>query len=258
MYQKSIVIDGRMYEVVDAERFFRSPTSWQLEFTALLFTGCYGLYMDPLPDYILPFRSNSELGSELPGIYGMDPLSPSPTFFEIRPFIYDGFGNRIMLDQYSTMTMQDVSNINSIQELIRADAKFKEQDFSILTAGVSAFRVKIGANDTPEMAIFKQAVNDKNIDIDRYRSRIGPTFPNDKRLIPGESITFPKIKSLLRSLDLKATLIIDNAGPDVPNPIPRPLIVNITDGDASSVMTGTYVIESCENKEDYCDDNEST
>ena len=82
-------------------------------------------------------------------------------------------------------------------------------------------------NDSPEMKAMKKAICLKNIDIDAYADRFGDNFNNDKRLMKGSNITLSKAKSIGNNLDMKITLTISDARPDVPNPIGESITVDI-------------------------------
>ena len=84
------------------------------------------------------------------------------------------------------------------------------------------------------MKALKQAITDKHIDLDKYESRFGPNFNNDKRLLRKNSITFGKLRSICDALDIRVTISIEDSAPDVPNPIGRTIIADIT-GDNMSL-----------------------
>ena len=105
---------------------------------------------------------------------------------------------------------------------------------SILTTIDNVFAPDITENDTPEMKAIKQAILDKHIDLDKYEPRFGPNYNNDKRLLKKNSITFGKLRSICNALDIKASITIEDAGPDVPNPIGRVITAELT-GNAMSI-----------------------
>lgn len=247
-YQKYVIIDGVSYEVVEAERFFMNPIPWPIERTALLFSGHYfGTTL--LPDFVLPFRNDSDAKYNKPGIYGINPARPFPPFNWIIPFTFDSAGNIInCVPDFMRTNVRDMSDVKTIVDLIEADKKYKEEEFSRLSAGKENTQFFIGTGDAPETAIFKQAINSKNIDFDLYRDKIGKTYPNDKRMLAKSrsiddpnpantgAITLPKMRDIGKALDMKIYLIIDNTASDVVNPISSPLMVDVTDGDSSSVV----------------------
>lgn len=252
MYRKSCVIDGFLYEVIDARTFFTAPPgTWDTSMIAISDTFCvinmFGSQISA--EMLLLFRTEQDRMKHLPGIYNYDPANHGVGYEYITPYIFDDSGNLVLMQpeyiQYTNRneTYLDTSNITQMQDLIRADTEFKEQEFGILSASTSVFSPPHLKTDSPEMAAFKEAIRQKRIDLDRYKSKIGPTYNNDKRLLQKDSITFPKIKTIASPLGLRVYLVIDNESPDVANPIPSPIFVDIINGDAGSVMSGDYYLE---------------
>ena len=77
----------------------------------------------------------------------------------------------------------------------------------------------------------KEAVIAKNIDLDKYEHRFGSNYNNDKRLFNKNNISLPMIKRLSKALDMKATLILEDASPDVPNPIGKKIVIDVIGND---------------------------
>ncbi len=260
MNQRNIKIGMTLYEVVTQQQFALSPGLYDRSFTAILFDEHIDMYGNLVPAVVLPFGTMVDLDKHTPGIYGVyfetnDSLI-QPCFNVIFPF-HNDISGALIIDrpEYLASNMLDTTNLNKMQELIDLDAKYREFEFDIITAGDNATIFRIMPDDTPEMVATKQALNAKHIDIDKYRARIGSTFANDKRFLQNSpSITFNKVKALFPALDLKCTLIIDNTSPDVPNPIPHPITVNITDDvvvntdiDEEQQCIETSDDEECEN-----------
>ena len=78
----------------------------------------------------------------------------------------------------------------------------------ILTDADSIFCPTISNNDSPEMAAFKEAIIAKHIDINKYASRFGENFLNDKRILRTNNITMNKLVSMCKKLDIEAELIL--------------------------------------------------
>ena len=51
------------------------------------------------------------------------------------------------------------------------------------------------------------------------------------RLLSKSDITMNKLKSFLSKLDLKASIVIEDASDDVPNPLGRKIVSTIISGD---------------------------
>lgn len=231
MNQRNIRINNVLYEVIDMEQFIQSPEGmYDINFIAILFKEQVDIYNNMIPSFVLPFRTQAEYSKGIPGIYGISTNEDlTPIFNVIFPYHYEN--STIIFDrqEYLAQNMLDTSNVNNMKELIEMDAKYREFEFDIITASDNSIILKITPNDTAEMAAFKQAINDKHIDLDKYRARFGKTYPNDKRsLINGDSITFTKLKEYADALDMAITLSIDNVSPNVPNPMSHPITVQIT------------------------------
>ena len=80
------------------------------------------------------------------------------------------------------------------------------------------------------MKALKTAVLEKRIDLDKYEPRFGSNYNNDKRLFNKNTISLSMTKRLCEALDIKATLILEDKSPDVPNPIGRTIKVDLTGG----------------------------
>lgn len=196
-------INGFMYDVINTEEFYQNPDFYTNKYTALR----------PGDGYIYPIRTRNEQG---PGFYVTGGLD----FFVIP-----------MGEQCNTFSQQHVIDFkepHNYAEYMLAQQKFMSAERSILTTIDNVFAPDIGDNDTPEMKAVKQAINDKHIDLDKYESRFGPNYNNDKRLLRRDSITFGKLRSICDALDIKATIILEDANPDVPNPIGRIITAEIT------------------------------
>ena len=128
-------------------------------------------------------------------------------------------------------TQQNVINFHdatTLREVIQTQQKLMNEERSILTTIDNVVAPDISEGDTPEMKAIKQAIIDKHIDLDKYESRFGPNYNNDKRLLKKNSITFGKLRSICDALDIKASITIEDAAPDVPNPIGRVISADLT------------------------------
>lgn len=201
-------IGDAIYDVVDIDEFSRNPE-------------LYGQYtaIDGRDGYIYPIRSRTD---SRPGFYptgGIDFFKP-PVMSEAA--------------MYSAQNVINFQDASSLREIIQAQQKLMSAERSILTTIDNVFAPDIGENDTPEMQALKQAIIDKHIDLDKYEPRFGPNYNNDKRLLRKGSITFGKLRSICTALDIKATLTIEDASPDVPNPIGRVISTDLT-GEGMSI-----------------------
>ena len=202
-------IEDCIYDVISLDEFDRSPDSYKPNQTAV--KGNDGL--------IYPIRSRTDIR---PGFYSSECFD----FFRTPPLSQTRY--------YSDDNIINFRNAASLREVIAAKQRLQSEERSILTSIDSVFTPEIQPNDTPEMKALKQAITDKHIDLDKYESRFGPNFNNDKRLLRKNSITFGKLRSICDALDIRVTISIEDSAPDVPNPIGRTIIADIT-GDNMSL-----------------------
>jgi hypothetical protein len=73
------------------------------------------------------------------------------------------------------------------------------------------------------------ALNEKNMDLDKYAGRFSQNFPNDKRQLKNTSVTLHILKRFCANMDMEALLTIRDKSPDVPNPIGKEITVSLTD-----------------------------
>ena len=197
-------IGEAIYDVVDYEEYYRNQHMYPAQYTAI--RGADG--------YVYPVRS---LSDHRPGAYmtgGLDIFKPPTTATECA--------------MYSEQNIIDFTKAEGMRDLITCSQMLSSAERSILTNIDNLFVPDIGESDTPEMQALKQAIIAKHIDLDKYESRFGPNYNNDKRLLRKDRITFDKFRTIGECLDIKATLIIEDASPDVPNPIGRPISIEIT------------------------------
>ncbi|MCM1235480.1 MAG: hypothetical protein NC489_35725 [Ruminococcus flavefaciens] len=208
-------IDGSILDVITIEEFYRDPAQYENDkFTAI--KGNDGI--------VYPIRSKTD---NRPGFYptgGLDffkPPAPSECVY------------------YSQQNIINFKEATTLKEVIQAQQKLASEERSILTTIDNVFAPEIGLEDTPEMSALKQAIVDKHIDLDKYEPRIGPNYNNDKRLLRKKSITFGKLRSIANALDMKVTLTIEDSEPDVPNPIGRAIVADITGNGVSEEVGET-------------------
>lgn len=195
-------IGDAIYDVISLDEFYRDPSA-------------YGSYTAVKGDdgYIYPIRTRTD---SRPGFYptgGLD-FFKAPTFGEAN--------------MYTQQNIINFKEASGLRDVIICQQRLMSAERSILTTIDSVFTPEIGENDTPEMKAMKQAIIDKHIDLDKYEPRFGPNYNNDKRLLKKKNITFGKLRSICDALDMKATLVLEDAAPDVPNPIGRTITAELT------------------------------
>lgn len=197
-------INDAIYDVISIEEYYKNPSA-------------YGSYtaINGEDGYVYPIRTKTD---NRPGFYptgGMD-------FFKMP------VGGEVNV--YTQQNVINFKDATSLREIIQTQQKLESEERTILTTIDNVFAPEITNNDTPEMRALKQAVLDKHIDLDKYESRFGPNYNNDKRLLKKNSITFGKLRSIADALDIKVSMTIEDASPDAPNPIGRAITVDLTGG----------------------------
>ena len=200
-------IGDKIYDVVSLDEYIRNQEILDSSFTAVK-DG----------DYLYPIRPKT---SNQPGLYSIgnailefkDPVSEEDK------------------KEYSVENTINFENAKSLKDIIAKQNKLKKAERTILTTPENIFIPTIGENDSPEMAGLKKAVIAKEIDIDKYQARFGNNYSNDKRLFNDGSITMVKLKTMMKALDMKGTLIIEDLNEDIPNPIGKKIVIDLLGGD---------------------------
>ena len=133
-------------------------------------------------------------------------------------------------DKYALENMKiiDFANAKSMQDQIEKSSELRSMEETILINPDNIFHVRIKPNDLPEMIGLKEAVNRKNIDINKYAYRFGDNFSNDRRLFEKDTITLAKIKTIAEALDMDCYITFEDREKNVPNPIGSQIKVKIT------------------------------
>lgn len=198
-------IEGAIYDVISYDEYYKNPELYE----------SYGAIRDGA--YIYPIRKKTDIR---PGFYpnGCIDFFKQPSAEECQ--------------MYSVNNIIDFENATNLKDIIDSQQRLMSEERSILTTIDNVFQPDIADTDTPEMKALKQAIIDKHIDLDKYEPRFGPNYNNDKRLLKKGSITFGKLRSICNALDIKATITIEDAGNDVPNPIGKVISADITSDNA--------------------------
>ena len=206
MAVEKIRIKDRLYDVIGYEEFTRHPDNY----------GKFNAVKEGA--YVYPVKGKTDTGV---GIYDNDDI----TYEFVEPITEED------KEEYSIDHLISISDCKTIREVIEAQQKIKESERAILTKADNITFVKVGANDTPHMAALKEAINGKQIDLANYEYKFGTNYNNDMRLLNKSDITMNKLKSFLSKLDLKASIVIEDASDDVPNPLGRKIVSTIISGD---------------------------
>ena len=206
---KRKTINGKMYNVVDMKNYMKNNDIYDRSQTAVE-VSING------NNYVLPFRNKTD---NRPGIYDDG---------SIEFFCVPG-GNKKDMKEYSSDDMLDFSKCSTIAEIMEKQEILRDEEKEILANPDNIFVPTISEKDSPAMRGLKQAVIEKHIDIDKYQDRFGKeNFPNDKRKFKDNDITMFMMNRMNKALDIKATLILEDKNPNVPNPIGKKIAIDLT------------------------------
>lgn len=131
-------------------------------------------------------------------------------------------------DMYDAENIIDFSKSKDIKDMLEKQYELSKAERSILNTVDNVFKVEINENDSPETRALKEAVNLKQIDISKYAHRFGSNYNNDIRLFNSNSITMNKMKTMMECFDMKASIMIEDKNENIPNPIGKKIIIEIT------------------------------
>lgn len=211
MEMKNVKLEGTLMNVTSMEKYDQNPDLYVSGRTAIEI---------PERDAVVPVYKKSEYNPNRVGIYHQQ----------------NALFSRVVLPdlnnpgEYNSDNVIDLSDVSSMAELISKQEAVRDIEFDMLTTVDNQFIPRIGEHDSPAMRALKTAVIDKGIDINKYSDRFGSNFNNDKRQYNKDSISIQMLERQCRGLDIKATLILEDASPDVPNPIGHKVVVELTEG----------------------------
>ena len=205
------VIDGKMLDIVDYERFASDPSTHNSSIGIL--ENYEGRQI------VLPYKGkdNPEVKTTTPGVYDAGCID-----FVIHPSDED-------LDKYTPEEIIDFNNHDSMKDILEKEETLSKLNEPWITSPDNITQFPISDNDRPEMICLKSALNAKKIDFDRYSDRFGDNYPNDKRQLKNNGATLNIIKRFCDKCDMEALLILRDKNPNVPNPMGVEICVSLTD-----------------------------
>ena len=201
---KKATIDNRMLNVVSYETFCANKDANLNSATAV-----------EMGDYIYPVRSKTD---NRPGIYNEGCIN-----FFVDPPEGDS--------QYLASNVKDIGNAESTEALLKTMSDLKHMERQILTSPDNIYVPTRSDKDSPAMKGLKDAIVDKQIDLNKYQDRFGDSFINDKRILKSSDITLFMLNRFTKALDIKATLILEDKSPDVPNPMGTTIVIDLLNYD---------------------------
>ena len=206
---KTTALNNRIVDIIDESKF---QTDWSMYQNQSSLTESTAVELTVgNEEYVLPFRSKTD---DRPGIYQDGCIYFVQTGDEFKK---------------ENLDIIDFSNTKSIQDFMEKNSQIRQMEENILTDVDSVFAPRIDPNDQPAMKAFKEAICNKKIDINKYASRFGDNFLNDKRILKTGNITLGKLVSMGNYLDMRMSLVIEDKNPKVPNPIGKTITVTLTD-----------------------------
>lgn len=207
---KKIVIDGKNMSVVSMDEFNRMYKNKSLD------TDIAVEFND---DYVLPYSKHIKATPcAIPGALCVRGVLP--TTEEDK-------------EKYSVKRVVNFSSSSSFKDVLNNVYKIKEEKNAGLTIVNDCLHLDIYEEDTPELKIIKQAINDKHIDPDSYKNKFPSSsdFNNDMRALKSasnHSISFFKAKRILNSFDIDGEFIIRDKK-DAVNPIGKEYSIKLTE-----------------------------
>lgn len=191
-------------------------------------------------DIILPMKGqypSSGVAPMTPGVYNAGCVD-----FFVPP-------EEAFVEKYIPKNTVTMNNQDNIRDLIIAGEQSKKLDEPFITSPDNITIIPIKENDQPEMICLKMALNSKHFDIDKYASRFGDNFPNDKRQLKSNSATLNIIKRYCANCDMEAIMILRDKSADVPNPMGREIAISLTEPLSDDLITTDYDASSLQDEE---------
>lgn len=202
--------NGQVYDVLDYDEYDAHVKEYVERNDVAIKTSCMG------EDVLLPVRKkNSTMIS--PGVYNDGPID-----IVVMP-------DETNLEKFKVGNIVEMNNLDDIKDIIRLGESMKKLDEPFITTPDNITKIPILDEDQPEMKCLKMALNDKNIDLDKYAGRFQDNYPNDKRQLKNHSMTLNILKRFCKNCDIEAVLTLRDRNSDVPNPIGHEVSISLTE-----------------------------
>lgn len=203
---KKVKIGNKMLDVVDYDEYIQNKSMYNNSSTAIEF-------MDS--EYVYPIRTQTDTR---PGMYSRGAINE---FVQPEPY----------QTEYNRSNVIDMSNTQSITELIDKQDKLRDLEREILTNPDNITVPDISELDSPAMRGLKESIRSKNMDIDKYQDRFGEAFANTKRNLKAHDITLFMLNRFTKGLDIKCTLIFEDRNDNVANPMGKKIEIDLSEYD---------------------------
>ena len=208
---KKTVSNGKVYEMVELEEYHKNPKAYLGRHDVGIVVKQNG------EDIVIPLRENYTNNPISPGVYNAGCID-----FIVEPD--ESSHSKYVPEQIVSFD----SNMDA-QKIIESGEQLRRLDEPFITTPDNITKIPISVDDQPEMKVLKMALNEKNMDFDKYANRFGQNFPNDKRQLKNNSVTLNIIKRFCANMDMEAILTLRDKSPDVPNPIGHDITMSLTD-----------------------------
>lgn len=213
IHVRKAAVNNSVYDMIEYEDYYKNRDAY-------IGKGNVAIHdkSDTGKDILLPLRDKYPAnGTNVPGVYN----AGNVISFIVKP-------QRNEEDKYVASKIADFSSEMNIQEIIKSGEEASKLDEMFITTADNITSIPISEYDQPEMKCLKSALNEKQIDIDKYGWRFGDNFPNDKRQLKNHSATLNIIKRYCKNCDMEALLTLRDTSGSVPNPIGREITVSLT------------------------------
>ena len=215
MQYRSAPIDGKVMDIITEDEYSQKFKMYSENPSICSMTALETNKGDE--SYLLPFRGKTD---DRPGIY------PDGNLYFVK---FPESEEEEKSYNKKNIDIVDFSNVNNINDFLAKNGQVREMENLSLSDSDEIFIPPISGKETEAMRAFKQAIAAKHMDIDRYSSRFGENYLNDKRILKGDDITLNKLVSICNKFDIEAKLILSDKHPDVANPMGNNIETILTD-----------------------------
>ena len=215
MQYRSAPIDGKVMDIITEDEYSQKFKMYSENPSICSMTALETSKGDE--SYLLPFRGKTD---DRPGVY------PDGNLYFVK---FPESEEEEKSYNKKNIDIVDFSNVDNINDFLAKNGQVREMENLSLSDSDEIFIPPISGRETEAMRAFKQAIAAKHMDIDRYSSRFGENYLNDKRILKGDDITLNKLVSICNKFDIEAKLILSDKHPDVANPMGNNIETILTD-----------------------------
>ena len=215
MQYRSAHIDGKVMDIITEDEYSQKFKMYSENPSICSMTALETNKGDE--SYLLPFRGKTD---DRPGVY------PDGNLYFVK---FPESEEEEKSYNKKNIDIVDFSNVDNINDFLAKNGQVREMENLSLSDSDEIFIPPISGRETEAMRAFKQAIAAKHMDIDRYSSRFGENYLNDKRILKGDDITLNKLVSICNKFDIEAKLILSDKHSDVANPMGSNIETILTD-----------------------------